>query len=294
MNQKGYRYSALAALAAAGLTAAAGSAHAGYIIDVASQARPFDASKQDGPVSGEFTGAAFDAEMKFLSRLDNYTMETFETGFAHNNPATATKVGAFKRDSGTLNGTGNDCEGKCLTPMVFNQSDGTSNTGRYDITGPDGKYYLDSNDVPEMVWDVGDSSTDSSTESQFSIPESSNALGFYLMDPADNGASFQISTYNPDTASGNTSTFDIGKPEELKIDPDQPDGQLFYVSVISTTDPITNAALLFENTDEETNDGFGIDNATVGVPAPGMLAMLGGGLMAIGLVGRGRKNQRSV
>jgi len=103
-----------------------------------------------------------------------------------------------------------------------------------------------------------------------------NAVGFYLMDPSDVGAEFEISTKD-----GNTELF--------SIESSQDNGELFYVSVISTDSPIADASLFLENADNTQADGFGIDDATVGVPAPGMLALLGSGLLALGVFGRGRR-----
>lgn len=256
---------ALTALATAGLLAFAGTAQASFIVNIASQDRPFDASLQDGPTNAQLTGAAFDAETAFLSLLDSSVTETFE-GFSHDTRSPSTSVGTFQRGPAAGDGTGTNCTPTCDQPSVFDQAEEVSNSGRYNVT-QDGSMYLDSNDVSQVEWDLSTAMLDPFT----------NALGFYLMDPADQGATFRISTDN--------------STELFNIAPGQKDGALFYVSALSTTGPITSAAVLFENTDENTADGFGVDDVTVGVPAPGMLAMLGSGLLALGLFGRGRKTR---
>lgn len=249
-----YTKTALTALAAAGLLAAAGTAQASFQLNTA---------QQDDQSADNFAGDAFDAESDLLSRLDSSTTEDFESGFSHDDKSPTTDVGDFVRGPDAVDGAGNDCEGQCEEPAVFNENDDTSNSGRYDTTGADSDYYLDSNDVTQVEWDIEASQGD-------------NALGFYLMDPSDQGATFEIST-------------DDGNTELFSIDSNQPDGELFYISAIATDgSTITDASLFLENADNTQADGFGIDDATVGVPTPGMLAMLGSGLLALGLFGRGR------
>ncbi|RZU98376.1 PEP-CTERM sorting domain-containing protein [Spiribacter vilamensis] len=267
------RKKSLTALATVALMAAAGGAHASFILSFADQSRPFDETLQDGPVAGEFNGAAFDAEADFFARLDSRTTETFES-FDDNRPLSpVTSVGSFLPGPLANNGTGTNCVSGCTEPVVLNQADVDGNTGRYDVTGPNGQYYLDSNDLTQVRWELG--TADPALDSSY------NAIGFYLMDPSDQKATFEISTL------AGTELFTI--PEMMSGT--RKDGDLIYLSAISTAGAITSASILFTNTDGNTSDGFGLDNVTVGVPAPGMLAMLGSGLMALGLFGRRRKDR---
>jgi len=246
----------LAALATVGLMATVGTAQASYMVSV---------DQQSKPSSGTYSGAAFDAESDFQGRLDSSTTEDFE-GFDHNDKSPNTAVGDFKRGPDAVDGSGNNCTDQCEEPAVFKEDQDPSDSGRYDTTGPNSNTYLDSNDVTQVEWDLSGAALDPMT----------NAVGFYLMDPSDVGAEFEISTKD-----GNTELF--------SIESSQDNGELFYVSVISTDGPIADASLFLENADNTQADGFGIDDATVGVPAPGMLALLGSSLLALGVFGRGRR-----
>lgn len=289
MKQTNRHYGIMTALAAAGLMTVAGSAQANFLVNWSSQDIPFDTNTQNGPVAGEFNGTAFDHEAEFLSRLDQSVTEDFESGFSHDDPASTTAVGEFWRNGGIANGTGTNCSGDCSIPKVFDQADDISNTGRYNISGPGTEYYLDSNDIPEMIWSPGqvsDTIRDDGTPFRdniqpltYGFDAPANALGFYLMDPTDQGATFRISTYVDNVEQ--TELFTIGGGES--------NGKLYYLSAIATTGNITDASLLFGT--NSTADGFGVDDVTVGVPAPGMLAMLGSGLMALGLFGRRRRDR---
>lgn len=255
-SQTTHTKTTLTAIAAAGLLAAAGNAQASFMISM---------DQQDG--KNGFSGPAFDAETNFLDRLDQSKTENFE-GIAEGTTAPQdTAVGDFQATADAEAGSGTACLEPCEEPAVFDEDvTDVTDSGRYDVTGADSSKYLDSNDVTEVAWDV-DATLDGTDDA--------NALGLFVMDPADEGALFEITT-------------DGGDTELFSIDSGQDDGELFYLSAISTDGPITDARVMFENTDDNTADGFGIDDATVGVPTPGMLAMLGSGLLAMGLFGRSR------
>lgn len=255
-----YATKTFSALAAVGLLATAGTTHASFQISTA---------QQDKESAADFTGDAFDAESNFLDQLDSSKTEDFEDGYSHNQNSPSTPVGDFVRGPDAVDGDGNACTDQCEEPNVFDETKDVSDSGRYDVTGESSDFYLDSNDVTQVEWQV---------DASLGGAASANSLGFFLTDPGDEGATFEISTADE------TEIFNIG--------PSQENGELFYISAISNDGPITGASVFFENQDDTQADGFGIDNATVGVPTPGTLAMLGTGLLGFGLIGR-RRGRRS-
>ncbi len=92
-----------------------------------------------------------------------------------------------------------------------------------------------------------------------------NAMGFYMTDPNDAGGRFSIGgvgfSFNDifGTALGN--------------------GTIFYISIFDSAG--LGGVSIFSN---KPNDGYGLDNVTVGtvaVPEPGTLALLGLGLLGL-------------
>lgn len=140
------------------------------------------------------------------------------------------------------------------------------NFGRVNTTDG-GKWFLDSNDTFGVKWDV-------STGGLF------DSVAFSLSDAADAGAKLTI------TADGGFLQSFVG----------QGNGIVDFI-VISFSQKVSGATIALANTAgngrPKINDGFGIDDATVGVspvPLPPAAALLVAGLAALGWKGRRRRS----
>jgi PEP-CTERM motif len=125
--------------------------------------------------------------------------------------------------------------------------------------------WLDSNDAFEVTWNIMDGNAGGR-----------NAIGFFLSDPNDVNAVLKLE-------------FVDGFSDTIQIDAPLPNNELIYVTIFSSL-AFNNAVMTFNNStnindsDANTNDGWGIDEVTVAqVPEPGTLALLGLGLAAIGI-----------
>lgn len=147
---------------------------------------------------------------------------------------------------------------------VFNnelmiESNRTGEFGREVLA--DGDFWLDSNDAEEVVWTLG-----------APLTGSFNAFGFYLADASDISANLTL-TFSDGSSSG----FDI-------VTYPQSNGNVRYVSVTSGMS-IVGGTLTFSNSSG--NDGWGINNVTVGtLPEPGTLLLMGLGLLGLGAARR--------
>lgn len=133
------------------------------------------------------------------------------------------------------------------------------NYGRMNTTAG-GKWFLDSNDTLGVGWDV-------STGGLF------NAVAFTLSDAADTGATLSV--------------FADGVLLESFLK--QKNGVADFI-VIAFSQMVSGASIRLSNS--KLNDGFAIDDATVGVaavPLPPAAALLVGGLAAMGWFGRRRR-----
>ncbi|MDZ7829115.1 MAG: hypothetical protein U5K33_06390 [Halofilum sp. (in: g-proteobacteria)] len=170
-------------------------------------------------------------------------------------------VGTFS--SIGANGTGTACVDGCDHLQVADSdSPGLGGSGRMNLTDG-GSNWLDSNDIEGIEWlvdaaGIGGSFTD---------------LAFFMTDVADVGATLDL-------------VFDNGDTGSAEITPTQGNGTINFVTA-SFSDMAIGATVTMRNTSgQTTNDGFGIDGATVAVPVPGTLLLLGTGLLAIGAAAR--------
>jgi hypothetical protein len=256
------RKSTLFALAAIGTVALAGVAQAGPI------------TYKVSPIG--LTNAQ-NAETAFLSTLQEFTTENFENvgGFTGEKTggltssvaineqflSISTTVGGF---TSVKQGTGGACNNahmgySCDAGLAV--LDGTKNpfSGRFNTTPTGGNNWLDSFDAMDFLFEVADGN---------------NAVGFFITDPNDAGGRFDFFT------SDGSVSLDIDDIFGKSLG----SGAVFYVSFTSVLD-IESIRITTGN--EDPNDGFGIDGVTVGrVPEPGTLALLGLGLLGIGLMRR--------
>ena len=188
------------------------------------------------------------------------TFESFEAwdgaGSTATNDPLATAVGAFA--SLGSHGTGSACVNGCSGLQVGNaSSSGLGVSGRTNTTAG-GVNWLDSNDVEGIGWSVDASG----------IGGRFTDLAFLLTDVADVGATLDVQ-------------FAGGASASARILPRQPNGHINFVTA-RFGGLVSSATVNIRNTHgATTNDGFGIDDATVAVPVPGTVALFGAGLLAL-------------
>ncbi len=145
------------------------------------------------------------------------------------------------------------------------ENDQTGEFGRGVLEGAGGleDHWLDSNDATRVVWEF-----DSQLSGDF------NTFGFYLADASDISADLTLTFEDGTTASTGSQT--ISYPQD--------NGNLKYVTVTSDEN-IVGGTFTFSNSTG--NDGWGIDNVTVGnVPEPGSLLLMGIGMLGLGAARR--------
>lgn len=204
----------------------------------------------------------------FDNPIADYTIfnETYQDPGATGDQATWVVGGsAFETNVGTFTMTApNTASNSNVRDDLLMIEDPT--TGEFGRNMAYDSQWLDSNDADQVTWDIVDSNY--------------NALGFFLSDANDQGATLEFLFSN-----GASSTLQFKGPGTG--DGRQSNGNIAYITLFSDV-AFSGVNLLFEN-GQGNADGWGIDNVSLAkVSEPGTLALLGLGLLGL-VIARSRK-----
>ena len=213
-------------------------------VDAAALETDYLALAQPGYITEDFDG--WDTSLQ-MTVLGNQQASWIATASSF-----STLVGTF-----TVSESAQNDNGEVNPDNLMIESTNTGEFGR-NIPKAAGDFWLDSNDVEKMTWDL------SAVDAKF------DSLGFYIADANDNGASLIL-------------RFNDGSSQSIALSTGLGNGNLAYVRLFSNI-AINQASIVFDNNGDSsgnTNDGFSIDNITVAtVPQPTTIALLGLGILA--------------
>ncbi|MFN3323239.1 MAG: PEP-CTERM sorting domain-containing protein [Bryobacteraceae bacterium] len=191
-------------------------------------------------------------------------LEDFEGYSAlYNGPSIATGVGTFT--AGGLSGQGSCLPSVPCTDLYILDAATTPFSGRYNTTAG-GSKWLDSNDVTFITLNLEAPNLNSRL----------NNLFFFITDVEDQGGQLTVTANDGQSVIAHFG----GSGDNAKL----VNGSLFFVNINSAAGL---SSITFSNTSRK--DGFGVDDFGTVVPEPGSIALLGAGLVAVGLY---RRKQR--